>query len=58
MVSEVKGQLANAKAAQEDMEATCQHALAGNKASIQELEKMKKTRRGSGGGGSFSLFSR
>lgn len=52
MCSDVKGQLANVKAAHEDMEASCQHALAGNKANLEELESYKKKDKRS----SFSLF--
>jgi uncharacterized alpha-E superfamily protein len=53
LVSDVKGQLANAKAVQEDIEATCQHALADRAEALRELESLKaKSSRSS------SFFSR
>jgi septal ring factor EnvC (AmiA/AmiB activator) len=41
LVSDVKGQLANAKAAHEDMEAACAHALADRAASLRELDALR-----------------
>mmetsp|Transcript_41376 Transcript_41376/g.93217 ORF Transcript_41376/g.93217 Transcript_41376/m.93217 type:complete len:85 (+) Transcript_41376:955-1209(+) len=52
LVSETKGKLANAKAAHEDMEAACAHAITDRQAALTELEAHKKPQRAA------SFFSR
>jgi len=42
MLSEVKGMLANAKAAHEDMEASCAHMIAQHQLARKEIECLKK----------------
>ena len=52
-ITSAKGQLAHLKGVQEDMEATCQHALLERQAALKELEGLRKKQAGRG---SFSFF--
>ncbi len=48
IVSEVKTQLANAKANHEDMEATCAHALSDRQAALREIDALKRAAKSPG----------